>query len=207
MTSPGPSGTDAVPVPPEGARIGILGGSFNPAHDGHRHISDQALDLLGLDKVWWLVSPQNPLKSAEGMAPFAQRMASCLSVIGARADIVATDLEVRLGTWRTVETIGKVCERYAGRHFVWMMGADNLIQIACWSAWQEIFKTVPVAVFARPTYGAHALASKAARMFSADRVVAGDARALATMPPPAWVYLDIALHPGSATEIRSRQIT
>ena len=191
------------PRPHAGARIGILGGSFNPAHDGHRHVTDCAIRLLGLDLVWWLVSPQNPLKSPEGMATIDERYGSCAAVIGERTDIVPSDLEMDLGTRKTAETLVRIVERYPEQRFVWLMGADNLIQIARWTDWQQIFHTVPIAVFARPTYSSKALSSKAAREFTASRIDASQASELISMPPPAWIYLDIDQHPASATKIRA----
>lgn len=194
------------PRPPAGAHVGILGGSFNPAHDGHRHVTDCAIKLLGLDLVWWLVSPQNPLKSPEGMATVDDRYGSCVAMIGDREDIVPTDLEMELGTRKTAESLVRIVERYPDQHFVWLMGADNLIQIARWTDWSTIFHTVPIAVFARPTYSSKALSSKAAREFSTSRIETAQARELAEMPPPAWIYLDIDPHPASATKIRARQV-
>ncbi|MEQ8665640.1 MAG: nicotinate-nucleotide adenylyltransferase [Rhodospirillales bacterium] len=194
------------PTPPAGARIGILGGSFNPAHDGHRHITDCAFDLLGLDQVWWLVSPQNPLKSPEGMATVDDRLGSCIALVGDRTDIVPTDIEMELGTRKTAETLVRIVERFPEQHFVWLMGADNLIQVARWTDWQQIFHTVPIAVFARPTYSSKALSSKAARDFTGSRIETAQATELVAMEPPAWVYLDIDPHPGSATKIRAGQV-
>lgn len=195
------------PPPVDGARIGILGGSFNPAHDGHRHISRYALELLELDQVWWLVSPQNPLKSPEGMATIDDRYQSCRDLLGDDARIIPTDLEIDLATRITAETLPKIASLYPGCRFVWLMGADNLIQIARWTDWQKIFTTVPVAVFARPTYAAKALSSKAAREYAGARIEDRDAAGLAAMNAPAWVYLDIEQHPASATAIRTTRGT
>ncbi|MGY9001339.1 MAG: nicotinate-nucleotide adenylyltransferase, partial [Rhodospirillales bacterium] len=122
-------------------RIGILGGSFNPAHRGHLHVSRQALDLMQLDEVWWMVSPQNPLKSSEGMADFDMRLGSA-SAIAADQRIRVTGIEVELGTTYTAETLKKLKEYYPKAKFVWLMGADNLIQISKWKDWQKIFKLV-----------------------------------------------------------------
>lgn len=139
------------------------------------------------------------------MATIDDRYGSCAAVIGDRDNVVPTDLEIDLGTRRTAQSLSRIISLYPEQHFVWLMGADNLIQIAHWSAWEEIFYTVPIAVFARPTYAAKALSSKAARDFSANRIEAARARELATMPPPAWVYLDIEQHPASASAIRATQ--
>ena len=132
-------------------RIGILGGSFNPAHDGHRHISLEALKRLRLDEVWWLVSPQNPLKPQEGMAPFEDRIEKAKSVAD-HPRIRVTDIEKGFATTYTAETLARLCRRFPNQRFVWLMGADNLSQISRWNRWTRIFHTVPVAVFDRPSY-------------------------------------------------------
>lgn len=187
-----------------GRRIGLLGGSFNPAHRAHRAISLTALRRLGLDEVWWLVSPQNPLKPTAGMAPFAERLA------GARAAarhprIRATGIEARLGTIHTADTLARLAARFPGHRFVWLMGADNLLQIPAWKDWQKIFHRLPVAVFARPSYSLKALAGKAARRFASARLPERVAGALAEREPPAWVFVRGRLDPESATAIRTRQ--
>lgn len=183
-------------------RIGLLGGSFNPAHDGHRHISLIALHRLGLDEVWWLVSPQNPLKPTKGMASLARRMASAQAV-ARHPRIRVSDIEQRLGTRFTVDTVRALKRRYPDVAFVWLIGADNLSQMPAWKSWQTLFRLVPVAVFARPTYSLKALAGQAARRFAANRLPERQARRLAQHQPPAWVFLRIRLHPASATAIRA----
>ncbi len=184
-------------------RIGLLGGSFNPAHDGHRHISLEALKRLRLDEVWWLVSPQNPLKPTRGMAPLDARIAMARKVaVDARIHVSA--LEKDLGTRYTADTIRALVERFPDVCFVWLMGADNLIQMPRWHCWTSIFYTVPIAVFARPTYSRRALSSRAARRFARARVRRTRAGALAGRRPPAWVFLQIPAHPESATRIRAR---
>lgn len=183
-------------------RIGILGGSFNPAHEGHRAISLAALQRLGLDEVWWLVSPQNPLKPVAGMAPFAERFAGAAAV-ARHPRIRVSDLEPKLGTSYTADTIAKLVRRFPHHAFVWLMGADNLAQIDRWKDWQQIFHAVPVAVFARPSYSLKALAAKAARRFARARLPEAAARSLATAEPPAWVFLHGPLSPVSATAIRA----
>lgn len=186
-----------------GLKIGLLGGSFNPAHDGHRHISLLALKRLGLDQVWWLVSPQNPLKSAHGMAPLKERLAEAQAVAN-HPRVRVTDLEIRLGTRFTADTLTKLRRRFPGHRFVWLMGADNLIQIPAWRRWTDIFATVPVAVFNRPDYGYKALAGCAAARFGPYRVKRQAARDLASLPPPAWTFVWESDHPESATAIRGR---
>ncbi len=189
-------------LPAPGQRIGLLGGSFNPAHAGHLDISLEALRRLGLDEVWWLVSPQNPLKPVRDMAPLAQRLA------GARAlardpRIVAAALENALGTVFTADTVEALSRRLPRVRFVWLMGADNLIQVSDWHDWPRIFETVPVAVFDRPTYSLRALSAKAARRFARRRLPEGAARTLADKVPPAWVFIHQRLNPQSATRIRA----
>jgi nicotinate-nucleotide adenylyltransferase len=185
-----------------GLRIGLLGGSFNPAHEGHRHISLLALKYLHLDELWWMVSPQNPLKSRADMAPFAERLASARKVAH-HPRIFVTDVETRLRTRYTVDTLHALKLRYPRTHFVWVMGADNLAQIPKWERWAEIFAAVPVAVFDRGAYVFPALAGKAARRYGAERVSAAHAARLADTPPPAWAYFHIRRHPASATNIRA----
>ena len=185
-------------------RIGILGGSFNPAHRGHLDISLKALRQLGLDQVWWLVSPQNPLKSADGMAPFAERLAAARRM-ARNPRIRVTDLEQRLGSRFTAESLKLLRRRFPETRFVWLMGADNLAQIAQWRDWQQIFHLVPIAVFARPSYCFKALAAKAARRFARYRLTEGAGRRLATSEPPAWLFVHGRLNPISATEIRRRR--
>lgn len=185
-------------------RIGILGGSFNPAHGGHRHISMLARKMLGLHEVWWMVSPQNPLKDAADMAPFAERLASARRVAGG-SFIRVTDIERALGTQYTVDTLSALVPRFPGTRFVWLMGADNLVQISSWRGWQTIFRTVPIAVFARPPYSLQALVGKAAHVFAASRADERSAHRLASMSPPVWVFLHTPTHAGSATRIRRHE--
>ena len=154
--------------------------------------------------MWWLVSPQNPLKPGDGMAPLAKRLA------GARATarsprIRALDLETRLGTRYTIDTVTAIVSRFPRTRFVWLMGADNLKQIRHWRRWREIFRRVPIAVLARPTYSRAALGDLAARAFARHRVPPGAARRLADMKAPAWTFLPIKLDPRSASAIRQEK--
>ena len=182
-------------------RIGILGGSFNPAHGGHLDISRAAIQRLGLDEVWWMVSPQNPLKPVDGMAPFPERLAKA-RVAAKDRRIKVTDIEARLGTRYTAETLRLLLKRHRDARFVWLMGADNLTQIAAWRSWQQIFHLLPIAVFARPSYCFEALAAKAARRFARHRLKEGAGRSLAKAEPPAWLFVHSRLNRTSATEIR-----
>lgn len=182
--------------------VGLLGGSFNPAHEGHLHISQEAFKRLNLDEVWWMVSPQNPLKTTDGMAGFTQRMRSARAM-ARDPRIRVTDVERRLGTTQTALTLDKMKKRFPNVRFVWLMGADNLLQIHRWYRWHKIFMTVPLAVFARPTYDSKALSGLAATRFARARVPDRFASTLADRPPPAWVFLAIRRHAASATAIRA----
>ncbi|MCG8542979.1 MAG: nicotinate-nucleotide adenylyltransferase [Alphaproteobacteria bacterium] len=183
-------------------RIGLLGGSFNPAHQGHVHISMQALRRLGLDDVWWLVSPQNPLKATRDMAAFRDRMASA-EKLARHPRIRVSDLESRLGTRYTVDTVKALQRRHPDCAFVWLMGADNLSQLPAWKDWTQILKTVAVAIFARPSYSLKSLAGQAAAWLSQYRLSETEARGLASREPPAWVFMRVKLHPASSTFIRA----
>nr|WP_211114434.1 nicotinate-nucleotide adenylyltransferase [Azospirillum rugosum] len=182
-------------------RIGLLGGSFNPAHAGHRHISLHALKALGLDQVWWLVSPQNPLKPVRGMASLPERMAEARGV-ARHPRIRVTDIERDLGTRYTADTLAELKRRFPRTRFVWLMGADNLRQIPRWRDWTRIFRLVPVAVLARPTYSMSALGGMAAQRYARRRVKDHRAKGLAGHATPAWIFLRNPLHPASATAIR-----
>ena len=188
-------------------RIGLLGGSFNPAHGGHLHISREALKRLDLDEVWWLVSPQNPLKPPAGMAPFAERLGQAAAVAAADRRIKVSDIEARLGTTYTADTIAALRRRLPRARFVWLMGGDNLVQFPYWQRWQDIFRTVPIAVFDRPGTAPKALTGQAAQRFAGARIPQRAARRLASLPPPAWVFFHIRLDPRSATRIRAAQPT
>lgn len=182
-------------------RIGVLGGSFNPAHAGHRHISVLALKLLKLDEIWWVVSPQNPLKPEAGMAPFAERFRRA-KALARHPRIKVSDIERRLGTRFTADTLAALGRRFPRLRFVWLMGADNLSQISHWQRWAEIFTELSIAVFDRPSYAFKALAGKAARRYWRFRVRPRRAKRIAELGPPAWVFLRIPLHKASATAIR-----
>jgi nicotinate-nucleotide adenylyltransferase len=182
-------------------RIGLLGGSFNPAHAGHLHISREALRRLGLDEVWWVVSPQNPLKGHDDMAALERRLA------GARAAADDPRLrveapEVALGTRYTVDTVAALRRCYPMARFVWLMGADILPQLPRWKNWQRLFRQVPIAVFDRPGDRFRALAGPAARRF-ADARLFTDLQRLPALPPPAWCFIRCPLDTHSATAIRA----
>lgn len=184
--------------------IGLLGGSFNPAHAGHRQISLMALKRLRLDEVWWLVSPQNPLKPTDGMAPFGERLAGART-LASHPRIRVTGIEADLKTTYTAETLARLTRRHPDLRFIWLMGADNLVQIHEWRDWQQIFHTVAVAVFARPSYCLRALAGMAAHRFARNRVAESRSGTVRQRRPPVWVFLVGPLSPLSATAIRARR--
>ncbi|HEX9858992.1 MAG TPA: nicotinate-nucleotide adenylyltransferase, partial [Paracoccaceae bacterium] len=155
------------PVARRGMVIGLLGGSFDPAHEGHAHITREALRRFGLDRVWWLVSPGNPLK-AKGPAPMAERMARARAVM-VHPRVVVSDIEARLGTRYTAATLRALQARYPGVRFVWLMGADNLAQFHRWDRWEWIITHVPIGVLARPGAGVRARLSRAARVYAGAR--------------------------------------
>ncbi|WP_300542510.1 nicotinate-nucleotide adenylyltransferase [Maricaulis sp.] len=185
-----------------GMRIGLFGGTFDPPHAGHLHAARTAMRRLRLDRVWWLVSPQNPLKARQA-GDLARRM-DAVRDLARDPGMVISDIEARLGTNRTIDLLGALKARHRDVHFVWMMGADNLAGIHRWADWQGIFSSVPVAVIARPTDAVRARLSPAAQVFSASRVSESQARSLAGRPAPAWTYLTARLHPHSSTALRER---
>jgi nicotinate-nucleotide adenylyltransferase len=186
--------------------VGLLGGSFNPAHGGHLHLSRLALRCLDLDEVWWLVSPQNPLKPAAGMAPLAERLAGARA-LARHPRIRVSAVEAALGTRYTVDTLRVLRRRLPRTRFVWLMGADNLATLPRWRRWTALFDLAPIAVFARPQYCAQGLNGLAARRFARHRVAPTGARRLAEMTPPAWSFFATALDPASATAIRRDRST
>jgi nicotinate (nicotinamide) nucleotide adenylyltransferase len=183
-----------------GLRIGLFGGSFNPAHRGHLYASELALRQLKLDFVWWLVSPQNPLKPTEGMASFAARMSAATQYVRNRR-ILVSDLEAQLHTRFTIDTLRSVTRRFPQIHFVWLMGSDNLVQLPRWRHWQRIFALTPIAVVARPGSTMSARHSIAARRFGFAYV--RPSRLFAELPPPAWTILDGRRNSISGTALRA----
>ena len=183
-------------------RIGLLGGSFNPAHEGHRHVAERVRRALRLDEVWLMVSPGNPLKPRAGMAPFAQRLASARAVADGRR-IVATGIEAALGTTYTRDTLAALRRRFPRAHFVFVIGADNLVQLPRWAGWTGIAARTPIAVLPRPGWTRRALAGKAAKRLARHRRRPG---ALLAGPAPrhaGWAFVPAAEHPASATAIRA----
>jgi nicotinate-nucleotide adenylyltransferase len=180
---------------------GLLGGSFNPAHGGHRRITLFAMDALALDEVWWLVSPGNPLKPQAGMAPLKARLLSARQQARC-APIVPTAIEQRLGTRYTVDTLRKLVRRYPRRRFIWLMGSDNLAQLHRWKDWRRIARTMPIAVIARPGYDGAAMASPAMAWLRRYIVPAASIRKRGQWSAPALVLLRFDPDHRSATAIR-----
>ena len=183
------------------ALTGLLGGSFNPAHGGHRRITLFAMDALGLEETWWLVSPGNPLKPQAGMAPLAARLTSARHQ-ARRAPIVPTAIEQQLRTRYTVDTLARLTRRYPKRRFIWLMGSDNLAQLHRWKDWRRIARTMPIAVIARPGYDADAMTSPAMAWLRRYRVPAASIRKRGQWSAPALVLLRFDPDYRSATAIR-----
>ena len=184
-----------------GGRIGLMGGSFNPAHEAHVHVGLVALRRLQLDAVWWIVSPQNPLKPVVGMAPLQQRLSHARR-IARHPRIHVSAPEVRLGTRFTADTLDALTSRFPKARFVWIMGGDSMAGFHRWRNWRHIAATVPLAVVARPGFTMRALNSVAGLRLAGSRV--GDEGALLAARLPAWVFLAERLDPTSATALRTR---
>ncbi len=195
------------PKPPlvgAGQRVGLLGGSFNPPHDAHRLMSATARRRLGLDAVWWVVTPGNPLKSPNELAPLAQRMAQCRQLV-ANPNVKISAFEVDLPSAYTAATLSFLKLRYPTVRFVWLMGADNLASFHLWQDWREIARLMPIAVVDRPGWRLPSVASRAARFMQGGFVPELRAKNLAMMEAPAWTFITGPLSPLSSTEIRNRR--
>jgi nicotinate-nucleotide adenylyltransferase len=182
--------------------IGLLGGSFDPAHAGHAHITREALKRFGLDQVWWLVSPANPLKSQDP-APLERRLAKARSLID-HPRVYISDFEAQAGTRYTAETLQALMARYRGVRFVWLMGADNLAQFHQWQRWQWIMENIPIGVLARPGDGISARMSPAARTYAQFRLRGRQATLLAHSAPPAWCFINVPMVDLSSSDLRAR---
>jgi nicotinate-nucleotide adenylyltransferase len=183
-----------------GMTIGLFGGSFDPVHAGHRHVAQTALKQLGLDRVWWIVSPQNPLKSHLA-GDYSRRFASVEdAATGPR--MVISDIELRTGIRTTAELLSVLHRRYPKVHFVWIMGADNLKQFHRWRRWREIAASTPIAIIARPQDPIRARLSPAARSMAASRVTETHAKLIARKPAPGWTYLTEPLHSEASSLMR-----
>lgn len=186
-----------------GMRVGLYGGSFNPAHEGHAHVAETARRRLGLDRVIWLVSPQNPLKPRDATAGLAERLAGARRFARGRATIVSA-AETAIGSTYTIDTLRVLKARFPGVRFVWIMGADSLASFHRWRGWTQIMGGVPVAVVSRPWISLKSRFSPAARRFAHARRPAGQARRLPGQVPPRWVFLTGPLNFQSSTLLRRR---
>jgi nicotinate-nucleotide adenylyltransferase len=202
LSLPAKRGELKLPPHGPGLKIGLLGGSFNPPHEAHLAVSLLALRRLGLDRVWWLVTPGNPLKDTRALPPLADRVSAARRV-AAHPHIDVTDLEAAIGTRFTADTIAWLTRRFPAVRFVWIMGADNLAQFHLWQNWRDIAETIPIAVVDRFGASYAATASPAAQALTAARIRERDARSLPDRPPPAWVYLHGLKSPLSSTAIRA----
>jgi nicotinate-nucleotide adenylyltransferase len=187
-----------------GMRVGLFGGSFNPAHEGHAHVAETAMRRLELDRVIWLVSPQNPLKSSAETRPLAERLVEARRWARGNGMIVS-DAETRLGSQYTIDTLRVLRARFPGVKFVWVMGADSLATFHRWRGWTQIMREAPVAVISRPWVSLRARTSPAARRFAFARWPASAAAKLPDATAPAWVYLTGPLNFASSTAMRARQ--
>ncbi len=189
-----------LPYVARGQRIGLLGGSFDPPHKGHVHITLEALKRFGLDQVWWLVSPGNPLKD-RGPAKLERRMAAAAQIMD-HPRVHITDFEARVGTRYTAETLAVLQHKCPHAQFVWLMGADNLAQFHLWRDWQEIMARVPVGVLARPGDRIEARTAKAAQVFKKARLQPKQSRQLSRVEAPAWAFANIPMREISSTDLR-----
>ena len=185
----------------DGQRIGLFGGSFNPAHYGHYMVALYALKRLELDWVWWLVSPQNPLKDPSETGEYAARLAYTRQV-AKHPRFVVTDIERQMGARTTAETLRGLKPLLQRAHFAWIMGADSFANLHRWHDWLEIPETLPLAVLARPGFSLRALGGPAATRFAEAQVPTDQAAALVTARPPAWCFIPMPLRPESSTAIR-----
>lgn len=193
--------TARIPHATPGQIIGLLGGSFDPPHGGHVHITHEALKRFGLDRVWWLVSPGNPLKK-NGPAKLARRMAAARRLMD-HPRVEISDFEARAGTKYTAETIAALQVAYPGVRFVWLMGADNLAQLHRWKDWQEIALRVPIGVLARPGERVEGRTAKAARVFRQSRLHPRASHLLGQCEAPAWCFVNMPMQDVSSTRIRA----
>lgn len=193
--------TPRLPATLPGMRIGLYGGSFNPPHRGHAHVAHLALQRLGLDRIWWLVSPGNPLKSTDGLPDVDQRLAAVRRIAN-HPRAVVTDLEARLGTRYTVDFVRRLKALRPAVRFVLVIGADNWATFHRWGGWREIARMVPIAVIDRPGATFAALSSPAARTFAGSRVAERDGLLLPGLTPPAWIFIAGVKVPLSSSNLR-----
>ncbi len=193
---------NAIPFARPGQVVGLFGGSFDPPHQGHVHVTLEAMKAFGLDRVWWLVSPGNPLKQT-GPAPLAQRMAAARDVMQ-HPHVEVTDIEALTGTRATADTLAALQRLYPEVRFVWLMGADNLAQFHQWKDWRRIMDSVPVGVIARPGDRISARMSPAARVYRKYRIDSNARHLLGRAEAPAWCFVNVPMVNVSSTEIRTR---
>lgn len=191
-----------MPYARPGQTIGLLGGSFDPPHAGHVHITREALKRFGLDRVWWLVSPGNPLKP-RGPAPMRARIAAAQQLMQ-HPRVQVTDIEAQLQTRATADTVAALTALYPGVRFVWLMGADNLAQFHHWQDWRAIMDSVPVGVLARPGERISARMSPAARIYAPYRISGRASQLLGRADAPAWCFVNVPMVDLSSTAIRAR---
>lgn len=185
-----------------GMRVGLFGGSFDPVHPGHVHVAQTALRRLNLDRVWWLVSPQNPLKPTPP-GDYARRM-SVIVQAALHPRMVVSDIESRLGINRTVSLVRHLTSRHQDVTFIWVMGADGLAGFHHWQRWQDIAETVSIAVVSRPTDPVRARFSRFARQYAHRRIDESRAHSLGSSTKPRWTYLTEPLHEDSSSALRAR---
>ncbi|WP_411288053.1 nicotinate-nucleotide adenylyltransferase [Phenylobacterium sp.] len=186
-----------------GMRVGLFGGSFNPAHEGHAHVAETARQRLNLDRVIWLVSPQNPLKPTHETADLAERLAGA-QAFARGPDMIVSDAETRFGSQYTIDSLRILKARFPGVKFVWIMGADSLASFHRWRGWTQIMREVPVAVVSRPWISLKSRFSPAARRFAHSQRSSGQAAGLPGAKAPAWVFLRGPLNFQSSTTLRER---
>ena len=186
-----------------GMRVGLFGGSFNPAHEGHAHVAETALIRLRLNRVIWLVSPQNPLKSRHGTAAIRDRLAGARRMARG-SQMIISDAETRIGSQYTIDTLRLLKRRFPGVKFVWIMGADSLAGFHQWRGWTQIMRAMPVAVVSRPWAALKSRTSPAAKRFKAGRHPARRGPIIADQAAPAWVYLRGPFNFASSTALRER---
>lgn len=182
-----------------GRTIALYGGSFNPAHEGHRHVAQECLKRLNVDAIWFLVSPGNPQKQTTDMASFNQRVDSLKAIIGNHPRMQVTDIEKRLESRYSADTIAALKKAMPHTKFIWIIGADNLATFHTWKNWRDIVRSLPIAVFDRPGYSMSGLTAPFVEMFGRFRT---SPQKLGKSNVPAWAFLTIPRHPASATQLR-----
>lgn len=193
----------SLPNSAPGMRIGLFGGSFNPAHNGHRLVSRQALKRLNLDAIWWLVTPGNPLKDHGDLKPLAERIAAARQ-LASHPKVRVTGFEAKHGFKYSYDTLAYLKQTLPGRKFVWIMGADNLVGFHKWDRWQDMAKLMPIAVYVRPGATHSAPFAPAAQAMAQWRIDESDAAHFADLPAPAWIYLHGIMSDLSSTQLRQK---